>query len=82
MKKVTLNNSTDDVLVVENSKMHYEIAPYTMQSVEYENGDEFRVYKNINPSSKFCISQFLEKETFRNRLFFCPGGCDESRFVY
>lgn len=73
MKKVTLINSTDSVLVVENAKMRYEIRPYTKQSVEYETGDEFRVYKNAERHSKFCISQFFEKETFRNRLFFAPA---------
>ncbi|MBR5826422.1 MAG: hypothetical protein IKY78_04990 [Clostridia bacterium] len=72
MKKVIVNNTTDSLLVMEGSEKHYEIAPNSKQGIEIENVNEFRVFKRLSPSSKFCIGQFLSKETLRNIWIFGP----------
>ncbi len=72
MKKVIVNNSTDSLLVMESSEKQYEIAPNSKKSIEIENINEFRVFKKISHSSKFCIGQYFSKETLRNIFLFGP----------
>ncbi len=72
MKKVTLANTTDAVLVLENEKVHHEIAPHSQEKIKVEGTTEFRVFKKNYRSSRFCISQFLQRDTFRNIWLFVP----------
>lgn len=73
MKKALVNNSTDSLIVIENSARHYEIAPHSQENIEYESNDTFRVFKSCNRSSRFCISQYFQKDTLRNIWIFNPA---------
>lgn len=72
MKKVIINNITDESIVIENLKEYYEIAPNSKKIIEIESDNEFCVFKKVSRSSKFCIGQFFSRETLRNIWLFGP----------
>lgn len=72
MKKVIINNLTNEPIVIGNAEGYYEIVPNSKQSVEIESNNEFCAFKKIFRSSKFCIGQFFSKETLRNIWIFGP----------